>query len=162
MDEKKVNQPDDLVTNKKKPLRRVTRAYKAAGIWGFPPALYKFFVTAMWMLQDLVALRQVNLGSFATVTRVRVAKRKSESRVYIYPTDWDDPEGIEITGRKGDRRINMYDFAAEAGILLEPGTAYQFQVTFAGDDSPVGPALVFDHKDPKQTKAVKVKKSKET
>jgi hypothetical protein len=159
---KKAGQPSsaDLIVNQTKVRRRVTRAFKASGGWLLPPALLVMFRTVIWLLQDLVAPREVNLGAFPTVTRVRVAKRKDDSRIYLYPTDWDDPDGIEIKGGTNQPKVNLYDFLTDAQMLMEPTKAERFQVTMAGDDSPVGPALVFDRHQPLEQKSYHKSESK--
>ena len=145
-----------------RPVARVARRnYKPPGLWNESPATVTFFRTAEWALHDLAVETKVDLGSQSQVTMVRVALREGETRVYIRPTDWDDPMGIPVKRSQGKTYMNLYDFMAQAGLLVPVLKAYRHSLERANDaDSPIGPALVFDTSAILEQKTIKRKQYK--
>lgn len=108
---------------------------------------------ALLRLLELARARKVDLGPEEVVTMIRAARKEGDTRVWLYPTDWDDPLGIPIK-KQGSRRLaNLYDFMAEAGCLVELGHSERYNLQDAAPDDPVGEAsLWFDLKAPAERK----------
>lgn len=95
------------------------------------------------------------------VERIRVARKKNETVVYIFATRSDDEDGIEVGRFKSKTYANLADFMVPRGLDVPSGQARRFDVVVAGEESPVGPALKFDTAKPLETKTVKRRKTDE-
>ncbi|HLN65438.1 MAG TPA: hypothetical protein VK464_28275 [Symbiobacteriaceae bacterium] len=142
-----------------RPVARVVRRnFKPPGLWNESPATLSLFRTAEWDLHDLAVEEKVNLGAQSMVTRVRVARNDGDPRVYIRPTDWDDPLGIPVQRKDSKTTINIYAFMAEAGMLLPVLRAHRHSLERDMEGkSPIGPALVFDTSAVLEQKTIKRK-----
>lgn len=133
--------------------RQVRRGQRECGGWLNSPAMFEPFALAIQRLLELAQARHVDMGPEQRVTMVRAARREGDTRVWIYPTDWDDPAGIPLKEISGRPAFNLYDFMAEAGWLVELGHSERYPLQDAGPEDPVGEhALWFDVKAPVERK----------
>jgi hypothetical protein len=133
--------------------RVVRRGQKSSGGWLHSPAMFEFFLLALRSLLDMARARKVDLGAEEIVTMIRAARVEGDTRIFILPTDWDDPQGIPIKQVSSRRVANLYDFMAEAGCLVEVGHSERYALQPTKPEDPVDEnALWFDVKTPLERK----------
>jgi hypothetical protein len=122
------------------------------------------FASVMWALSDLAELRGVSTNpSTNEVDKVLAARVGIDSKVWIHPTDPENPEGTLITRTKdGSVRINLYKFLARENLLIAVRRRERFNMEVVTDSrSPVGPALCIDFTKPLETKVIPPRKKKD-
>lgn len=125
--------------------RALRRGLQGCGGWLDSPANLQLFALAVQRLLELAQARHVDLGPEQKVTKLRAARKTGDNRVWLYPTDWDDPQGIPLKEQSRRMAANLYDFMAEAGWLVEIGHSERFALQDAKPEDPVGEnALWFD------------------
>jgi hypothetical protein len=121
------------------------RGEYGCGGWVHSPAALELFATALQRLLELAQARKVDLGPEQKVTMLRAARKVGDTRVWLYPTNWDDPHGIPVKESSGRTTANLYDFMAEAGWLVEVGHSERHALQNATKTDPAGEhALWFD------------------
>ena len=78
------------------------------------------------------------------VDKVRAAKTTGNKKVYLIPADDGDTDAIEVKRYDSSAFINLKSLLGPARLSVRTGFRERYAVGYAGDDSPVGPALVID------------------
>lgn len=137
---------------------RQTRAHKESGGWVESPGNMELYKKTIW---DLTTVGERNGHVGLEVTHVRVANLEGETKVYVWPTDRNDPEALEIKQSGGKHRLNLGMFLEECGLALPVRTRERFRLEIVSDtETPEGVpnALMFDLSTPLEQRQIKVKK----
>ena len=130
------------------------------GAWGQGGTL-DCFASTDWALTELARLRNIPTNpNSGEVDKVQVARKGEETRIWIFPTDPTDADGIEVKRSKGQPVLNFFLFLAKESLLVPMGKRERYELTVVtGPESPVGPALLLDFAKPMETKLIKKKSS---
>jgi hypothetical protein len=132
---------DSLILNSKETGEIQTGIHREPGGWMFPPANYGMNVLGYGRLVEVTNL----LGAPATeVKYVRAAHKPGTKFIYIWPTDSDDADKIELSEYNGLVFANLLDVVVKANLRVPRGVKRFFAAGFAGQDDPVEPALKVD------------------
>lgn len=127
-----------------------------AGCWIQSPGMLVLFKATDAALSDIAEQR----GLKATlVEKIRAARVGIEKKVYLVPTEADDVDGLELNRNNGKITCNLVSFLAPEKLCIESGYKERYEITEAGPDSPVGPALVFDMSKVEQRRLLPVRAS---
>lgn len=133
--------------------RTYRRGQYGCGGWLHSPAALELFALTIDRLLELAAARKVDLGPEQKISMLRAVRRAGGKRVWIYPTHWNDPQGIPVKEVSGRMTANLYDFMAEAGWLVEIGHSERYALQDAVAEDPAGEfALWFDVDAPQERK----------
>lgn len=138
----------DLVYNRKQADLKNKNQY-ANGGWLHSPAMLQLFSRSLKYLIELNRKRGVDS---MWVPYVRAARPRNQDIVYIYPTDERDEDKLEVKKRDSHAFINVRSLLEESHHTVEWGYRVRFEIVPAGEDSPVGPALMFDLSKPVERK----------
>lgn len=137
-----------------------------SGCWMHSPANLEVFSLTIERLQR----NAVQRGIEGKVTKVRAAKLRNKKYIYIYATANDDPNGIQVNYQRYGAWINLITLLGPLKLTEKTGYRARYDLDYAGEDSPVGPALVLnlgrrlerrqDWKSAKKSKTEGEKKSK--
>lgn len=130
----------ELVLNSRE-TELVNRNQYANGGWLHSPANLALFSRSISYLKQLNKARQIDSN---WVPYVRAAREKDATIVYIWPTDEKDPDKIEVKKRGSQARINIRSLLEPTHHTVDLGYRVRYEIVPAGEDSPVGPALMFD------------------
>jgi hypothetical protein len=134
-----------LITNTRR--RNVQKGnMKDPGGWLHAPAMLEIFRTAEWKLEELTELRE---GARRAVERLRASRFEGDKRVYLYPTDAQDVDGIELKRYRGKVTVNLIEFLIEGNLTVPTGYKELYDLVQVGKESPVGHALVMDLEKPR-------------
>lgn len=153
--------PDDIVYNDPSIQFRNANLQDAHGLME-PPANLRISTATDEALVDVAKLRGMDVLRVATV---RAARRKGETKVYIYPVPSTDPAAIQVKRYRGRTYINLRSLLGLTEHELEPGYRVKYALKFAGtpdaepeyQTSPVGEALAFDLAKPVERRIIEKK-----
>ncbi len=78
------------------------------------------------------------------VEKVRAAKTTGNKKVYLIPADDGDTDAIEVKRYDSSAFINLKSLLGPTRLSVRTGFRERYAVEYAGEDSPVGQALVID------------------
>lgn len=139
---------------------RRTRAHKESSFWMISPANLRLVIKVIW---DLVTVAEMNGQVGLEVTHVRVANVEGETKIYMWPTDMDDPEGLEIKNSGGKRRLNLGAYLEEWNLALPVRTKERFRLSIVEEPKTpdgVPNALMWDMSAPLERQIIKESKKK--
>jgi hypothetical protein len=136
--------PPKVIYNKKKRYVVKPGQYRA-GCWVHSPGMLVLFKATDAALVDNAEERGISTNQ---VLKIRAAKLDNEKKVYIFATEDDDEDGLDLKRSNGKITCNLVSFLAENRLCVETGYKERYEIVEAGADSPVGPALVFDMSKP--------------
>lgn len=113
--------------------------YRSGG-WLHSPAYLELFANTDRRLTKIAN----DLGDPCEfVERVQALRIKGTKLVYIWPTDKEDPDGIEVKRRKTGY-INLITLLGPANLSVETGYRQRYEITFSQPEDHVYPALKID------------------
>ena len=132
---------NNLIFNSKAPGEVQTGAHREPGGWMHAPANFGINVLGYGRLLETTTM----MGAPATeVKYIRAAIKPGTKFLYIWPTDGDDPDKIELTEHGGLVYMNLLDILVKGNLRVPTGVKRFFAVGFAGAEDPVEPALKVD------------------
>lgn len=78
------------------------------------------------------------------VDKVRAARTKNSKKIYLYPAEDGDTDAIQVKRYESGAFINLESLLGPARLTVRSGYRERYAIEFAGNDSPVGKALVID------------------
>lgn len=75
------------------------------------------------------------------VERVQALRVKETKLIYLWPTDKEDPNGIEVKRYDSAAMINLITLLGPANLTVEPGYKQRYEINFAEPGDHVYPAL---------------------
>jgi hypothetical protein len=150
-----VNPSPKVILNSVKTQVLSRAAYRTGTGWLHSPARLQLLTVAARNLVSVARDRGMDVGE---VLYARAARLEGQHATYVYPTDDQDPDRLEVTKQDSGVWINLRTLLAPADLLVAPGTSVRYDITVAGAESPVGPALVFDRSVEKARKITVTKK----
>lgn len=135
-----INDPD-LIVNTKGKQEVLKGNKKAAFFWMHSPARLQMNATAK---QRAIKLSELMGESVTDITHIRAAVKKGTKTVFIFLTDSDDPEGIELTKNRRGAWANLIEILGPLKLTVEPDHQKSFRVEFSEKTDAVWPALKFD------------------
>lgn len=130
-----------LIVNTKGKHEVLKGKQRPAFAWVEGPARVKLNVTAAARLSKIHPDPDVRINR---VTKVRAAVAKGTKTVYIWLTDDDDIEGLDVTYQERAVIFNLIDLLAPLKLTVETGYEESFALEFSTPGEAVYPALKFD------------------
>jgi hypothetical protein len=78
------------------------------------------------------------------VERVQAVRIKGTKLVYLWPTDKEDADGIEVKRYASSAWINLITLLGPANMTMETGYKHRYEINFAKPEDHVYPALKID------------------
>ena len=129
-----------LRTNENDPFVQ-QRHQKESGGWLSSPGRLELFAAGYWELIKVAGLRAIKARE---ITYVLVGNVEGEKKVYIWPTDGEDPLRIPVRRQKdGKTTITISRSLVSWKMAIPVGTAERFDLILV-QESPWGPALMMD------------------
>ncbi len=119
----------------------VNRNQYPSECWLQDPAILQFSALADNRMGRVNELRG---GLRVRPDKVRTALVLPDRLLFVYPAANEDKRGLKVGRSKGAARVNVRSVLQPHNLLAEPGYKMRFAVEYAGDESPVGPAMVID------------------